>query len=125
MRVKSSDFTFSAKDREMLDLMMDLGMGRNISKTVVFLSKTGEASSSDIEDSIDLRQSEVSISVKWLRNKGWVASRTIRKPGKGRPAHMYKLRYSLGRIAREIGTTKNEEMEHIKKKVAHLKRLAK
>jgi predicted transcriptional regulator len=125
MRVKSSDFTFNAKDREILDLMMSLGMAKNISKTLVFLSKTAEASSSDIEGSIDLRQSEVSISVNWLRNKGWVASRTIRKPGKGRPAHMYKLRYSLRRIAREIGTTKNEEMEDIRKKIAHLKRLAK
>lgn len=125
MRVRSSGYTFSAKDREILNLMMSLGMSKNISKTVVFLSKTGEASSSDIERSIDLRQSEVSISIKWLRNKGWVASRTIRKPGKGRPAHMYKLRYSMGRIAREIGATKTEEMEEIKKKIAHLKRLAK
>ena len=125
MRAKSSGYTFSVKDRQILDLMMALGMSRNISKTVVFLSKTREASSSDIEGSIDLRQSEVSISVNWLRDKGWVTSRTIRKPGKGRPAHMYKLRYSLGRIAREIGATKAEEMEKIKKKIAHLKRLAK
>ena len=125
MRVKSSGYTFNAKDREILDLMMSLGMAKNISKTVVFLSKTAEASSSDLEGSINLRQSEVSISIKWLRNKGWVTSRTIRKPGKGRPANMYKLRYSLGRIAREIGTAKIKEMEEIKKKIAHLKRLAK
>lgn len=125
MRVKSSGYTFSAKDREILDLMMSLGMSKNISRTVVFLSKTAEASSSDIERSIDLRQSEVSISIKWLRNNGWVASRTIRKPGKGRPAHMYKLRYSMGKIAREIGATKTEEMEETKRKIAYLKRLAK
>lgn len=125
MRERSGDFAFNAKDREILNLMTSLGMGKNISKVVVFLYKAGEASSSKIENSIDLRQSEVSIATKRLRNNGWVTARSLKKPSKGRPTQIYKLRYSLKRIVKEIEAGKLAEMEETKKKIAQLKRLAK
>lgn len=125
MREKPRSFTYSAKDREIIDLMNSLGMARNLSKILVFLSKVGEASSHDIEESIDIRQSEVSIVTKRLRNNGWVTSRSLKTPNKGRPTQIYKLRYSMRRILKDIETAKLTEMEAIKKQIAHLKRLAK
>ncbi|UCG70491.1 MAG: ArsR family transcriptional regulator [Thermoplasmata archaeon] len=125
MRERLRTFNFNAKDREFINLMMSLGQTRNVSNIVILLSKAGEASSSDIEDFIDLRQSEVSIATKSLRDKGWVKTRIIKQNGKGRPTQMYKLRFSLRRIVKDVEAEKNTEMEEVKKKIAHLKRLAK
>lgn len=125
MRREASNFAFNMRDREIIDLMNSIGVNKNISKVVVFLDRTGEAKSRTIEDSVDLRQSEVSIITTWLRSKGWVTFRTIKKKGKGRPTNMFKMRYSLGRIVKEIEAEKITEMEDIKKRINHLKRLAK
>lgn len=125
MREKPSSFAFSAKDREILDLMNSLGMSRNLSKVVVFLSKVGEASSRDIEMAIDMRQSEVSIAANRLRDNGWVTARSLKKPSKGRPNQIYKLRFSLRRTIKDFESRKVAEMEELKKKFVRLKRLAK
>ena len=125
MREKTNDFTFSSKDREIINLMVSLGMPKNMSKMTVFLARVGEASSRDIENSIDMKQSEVSIATKRLRENDWVKSRSIRKPSKGRPTQMYKLRYSMRRILKDIEAAKLAEMEATKKQISQLKRLAK
>ena len=125
MRERLRAINYTAKDREFIETMMSLGQTRNVSNIVILLTKVGEASSSDVEDLIDLRQSEVSIATKSLRDKGWVKTRIIKQDGKGRPTQMYKLRFSLRRIAKDVEAEKNAEMEEVKKKIAHLKRLAK
>jgi predicted transcriptional regulator len=125
MREGHAGFTFNAKDREIIDHMISLGISRNTSKVVLFMTRTGETSSRFIENAVDLRQSEVSIVVKWLRNNGWITTKSIRKPGKGRPTQLYKMRFSMRRIIREIEANKLREIEDLKKEIAQLKRLAK
>jgi predicted transcriptional regulator len=92
---------------------------------VLFLTKSGEVSSRKIEDAVDLRQSEVSIVVKRLREKGWISSKNLKKPGKGRPTQLYKMRFSLRRVVKEIEGDTLKEIDGMKKQVATLKRLAK
>jgi predicted transcriptional regulator len=125
MREDISDFAFSARDREIMTLMSSLGINKNMSKVVLFLSKNGEASSRAIENAVDLRQSEVSIVTSSLRRKGWLISRNLKKPGKGRPTNLFKLRYPLPKVIKDIETEKQDEMEEMRKMIAHLKRLAK
>jgi predicted transcriptional regulator len=125
MREDISDFGFSARDREIMDLMSSLGINKNVSKVVLFLSKNGEASSRAIENAVDLRQSEVSIVTSSLRRKGWLTSRNLKKPGKGRPTNLFKLRYPLPKVIKDIESEKQVEMEEMRKMIAHLKRLAK
>lgn len=125
MREGYAGYSFNTKEREIMDLMISLGVSKNVSKVTMFLSKSGEAQSKNIEGAVDLRQSEVSIVIKRLRDKGWVLSKSIRKPGKGRPTQLYKLRYSLRRIIKEIETAKLNEIDSIKKEIGQLKRLAK
>ncbi len=125
MREDISNFAFSARDREIMDLMSSLGINKNSSKVVLFLSKNGEASSRAIESAVDLRQSEVSIVTSSLRRKGWLISRNLKKPGKGRPTNLFKLRYPLPKVIKDIEGEKQEEMEEMRKLIAHLKRLAK
>lgn len=125
MRERLRTFNYNAKDREIMGLMGSLGLTRNISNIVILLSKIGEASSRDIEDFIDLRQSEVSLATQSLRDRGWVKTRAIKQTGKGRPTQLYKLRFSLRRIIKDVEAEKYAEMEEVKKRIAYLKRLAK
>ncbi len=125
MRENLSDFAFSARDREIMDLMNSLGINKNISKVVLYLSKNDEASSQAIESAVDMRQSEVSIVTSSLRRKGWLISRSLKRPGKGRPTNLFKLRYPLPKLIKDIEDEKQLEMEEMNKMIAHLKRLAK
>jgi predicted transcriptional regulator len=125
MREGGTGSSFTAKEREMVELMKRLGTPKNISRIVVFLSKAGETNSRKIETALQLKQSEVSVIIKRLRERGWVSSRSIKKPAKGRPIQMHRLKFSLGRIAKDIETEKNKEIDGIKNKITRLKRLAK
>ena len=125
MREGSKRLTFKAKEREIVELMKTLGVPKHLSRVVVFLSKTGEATSRNTEDALQLKQSEVSVIIKRLRERGWVSSRRIKKPAKGRPLQMHRLKISLGRIIKDIEAEKNAEYGGIKNKIARLKRLAK
>ena len=125
MREGFSGFTFSSRDHEIMSLMVSLGMSKNTSKVILFLSRTGEAPSKIIENAVDLRQSEVSIVMKWLHENGWISAKSIRKPGKGRPTQLYKMRFTMKRIVKEIEANKQREIEGIKKEINQLKRLAK
>ena len=57
----------------------------------MFLRKKEETTSVEIEISTALRQPEVSIAMQELRRRKWVIKRDIKKEGKGRPVHSYKL----------------------------------
>jgi predicted transcriptional regulator len=125
MRGEFRNFTFSAKELEIIRLMMSLGMPKNNSKVIVYLSKVGESTSLNIEDSIELKQSEVSIILKSLRDKGWLTSKSIKKPSKGRPTQYHRLRYPLKRVVKDIEGEKNAEMDELKRKITRLRTLAK
>jgi len=125
MRERQSNAVFDSKEREIVRLMRDLGTSKNVAKAVVFLNKTGEATSRTIETAILLKQSEVSVAIKTMKDRGWIATKSIKKGGKGRPTQMYRLNLPLRRIVKDIETDKGIEMEETKKKITQLKRLAK
>lgn len=125
MREENKNFAFSAKELEIIRLMMSLGTPKNNSKVIVYLSKTGNATSKNIEDAINMKQSEVSIILKWLNEKGWLSSRSVKKPSKGRPTQFHKLRHSLKKVVKDVEGEKVQEMDEIKKKITRLKSLAK
>src|SRR2546428_1493927 len=81
----------SRRDESLVDLLVKTGMSKNIAKTLVFLSKRDETTSVEIEKATGLRQPEVSIAMQELRRRRWVEKRDIKKEGKGRPVHAYRL----------------------------------
>lgn len=125
MRDRQIDTVFDSKERQIVRLMRDLGTSKNVAKAVVFLSKSGEATSQAIENAIYLKQSEVSVAIKTMRDRGWIAAKSIKKGGKGRPTQMYSLNLPLRKIIKDIEADKGIEMDETKKKIAQLKRLAK
>src|SRR5947209_9178229 len=88
----SREVRLSRRDETLVDLLIETGLSRNIAKTLVFLSKRDETTSVEIEKATGLRQPEVSIAMQELRRRKWVDKRDIKKEGKGRPFHCYRLK---------------------------------
>lgn len=96
---------------------------KNVAKTLVFISTLDETTSIEIEGSTGLRQPEVSISVQELRNRGWVTKRDIKKEGKGRPVHYYKLQKTISEIIAEIVKLNEQKIDDIKNNIDTLKKI--
>ncbi len=111
------------KDERIVKLLSETGLNKNIAKVVVFLSKAGEAISRDIERAANLRQPEVSLAMKELKEWGWVKERELKKRGKGRPLKSYKLTLDLKDIVAELVEKKGEEIKRIEKDLEELEEL--
>src|SRR2546426_9838523 len=94
----SREVRLSRRDETLVDLLIETGLSRNIAKTLVFLSKRDETTSVEIEKATGLRQPEVSIAVQELRRRKRVDKRDIKKEGKGRPGHSYRLSVPWARL---------------------------
>lgn len=56
-----------------------------------------------------MRQPEVSIAMRTMRQNSWVEQRNIKANGKGRPTIVYKLNVPIDRIIRHYEEEKNCE----------------
>ena len=112
---------FSKKDEALVELLMNTGMPKNVAKTLVFLQKKEETTSVEIEISTALRQPEVSIAMQELRRRKWVMKRDIKKEGKGRPVHAYKLSIPFDKIIEALEKEERKRMERIEANIALLK----
>ena len=111
------------KEEKIVKLLSDAGLNRNIAKVVVFLSKSGEAISRDIERAANLRQPEVSLAMKELKEWNWIKERELKKRGKGRPLKSYKLTLDIKDIVSELVKKKREEIKRTEKDLEELERL--
>ena len=93
---------------------------RSVSYTLVYIRDKGEITSVEIERETGLRQPEVSIAMQWLRRRGWVNKRNMKKEGKGRPIHGYKLSKGFNEILEEIIMDLSSEIQEIEDKIKKL-----
>jgi predicted transcriptional regulator len=100
---------FTQKEEEFANILINLGMKRNVAKVLVYLANTNEATSRNIERGTDLRQPEVSIAMSYLMEKNWVACRESKTESKGRPVKIYKLSCPIGEIMDSIEKEKKKE----------------
>src|SRR3970040_699385 len=114
----------SRRDESLVDLLVKTGMSKNIAKTLVFLSKRDETTSVEIEKATGLRQPEVSIAMQELRRRRWVDKRDIKKEGKGRPVHAYRLSLPFAEIVESIAREERKKVEDIQGNVRRLKHSA-
>ncbi len=112
---------FTKKDETLVKLLMRTDMPKNVAKTLVFLRKKEETTSVEIEISTALRQPEVSIAMQELRRRKWVIKRDIKKEGKGRPVHSYKLALPFDKIVETIEKEAKKRIEEIENNVRALK----
>ena len=112
------------KDREFVEVLRDLGIPRNVASMITYLANVEEATSREIEIGSNLRQPEVSIAMRTLRNNDWVEEREIKKDGKGRPMKVYRLTISLEEIIRHFEEEKKRESTRVMENIDRLKDLS-
>ena len=119
-----ADRGFSKKDETLVELLMGTGMPKNIAKTLAFMRKKEETISVEIEISTSLRQPEVSIAVQELRRRKWINKRDLKKEGKGRPVHAYKLAIPFEKIVDTLEKEERKRIERIEGNIEQLKTMA-
>jgi predicted transcriptional regulator len=118
---KVKNYVLDKQDEEIVNLFTQLGMPRNLAKTLTYVSQVEECRSSDVEKGANLRQPEVSVAMRELRRKKWVKKREIKKKGKGRPIHFYKSTMTLYEIWKAFEKEKLKEVESIKRDISRLR----
>lgn len=103
--------TLTPKQEELVSLLNGIGMKRNVAKVLVFLSELPEASSREIERGTDLRQPEVSIAMRDLKENEWVTCRESKTENKGRPVKIYSIALGLAEITNILEEKKRQEAE--------------
>ncbi|HPD09344.1 MAG TPA: ArsR family transcriptional regulator [Methanomassiliicoccales archaeon] len=119
-----ADKGFNNKDESLVDLLVNTGMPKNVAKTLAFMRKKEETTSVEIEIMTALRQPEVSIAMQELRRRKWVIKRDIKKEGKGRPVHAYKLAIPFDKIIETIEKEERKRIESIERNIEQLKALS-
>lgn len=112
-------------DKKIVDVFEELGMPKNLAKTLMFISQVDECRSADIERGTNLRQPEVSVSMQELSRLGWVSKRNQKKEGKGRPIYIYRLESPINNIIDHFEQEKLQEIDSIKQDLTELKNLLK
>ncbi|MEI6293661.1 MAG: ArsR family transcriptional regulator [Methanomicrobiales archaeon] len=112
---------FTQREEEFADLLTRIGTKRNVSKVLVYLANTPEATSRDIERGTDLRQPEVSIAMTAMMEQKWVESRENKAENKGRPVKIYKLALPISEIMDRIERDKIAEANNQLKMIKQLR----
>ena len=118
-------FVLDEIDDEAVQLFTELGIPRNLAKTLIYISQVDECKGADVEQGADLRQPEVSIAMQELQRREWIKKRDLKGKGKGRPVHIYKLTTHLSEILKNFEQEKIKEVESTKKGISELKNLVK
>jgi predicted transcriptional regulator len=120
---KSEDEYFKMGDieYEMVELLRRLSINRPVAFTLACLSNGEEISSQSIEMVSGLRQPEVSIAMRYLRENNWIDMREEKKnQGKGRPVKLYKLTVPMETI---IDTIEENVMAESRTVLQNIERL--
>jgi len=110
---------------EMVELLRRLNINRPVAFTLACLSKGEEISSQSIEMVSGLRQPEVSIAMRYLRENNWIDMREEKKnQGKGRPVKLYKLTVRMETIIDAIEVNVMAESRTVIQNIERLKSLS-
>jgi predicted transcriptional regulator len=112
------------KDLEFADALRSLIINRNVSLLITYLANVDETSSREIEMSTGLRQPDVSIAMRTLRENNWVEEWELKGEGKGRPMKIYALSIPIDEIIKHYEDEKTQESERMMDSIRKLKELA-
>ncbi|MFA5269416.1 MAG: MarR family transcriptional regulator [Methanoregula sp.] len=108
------------KEKELVSLLFELGIKRNIAKILVFLANTDEATSRDLERGLDLHQTEVSTAMHEFQERGWITVRESKGERRGRYRKAYRLSKPITKIFSDIERGKKEEAQ---KQLARIRKI--
>ena len=122
---RKNSFVLDEKDDKAVLLFSELGMPKNLAKTLMFISQVEECRSADVEQGADLRQPEVSVAMQEMRRRGLSKKRDLNKKVKGRPVHIYKLTKALPHILKSFEQEKMKQVQTIRNDLSELQTLIK
>jgi len=109
------------KEYSVIDMLQGLGLSRTEATAIVCLKDCKELKSQHIEFISGLRQPEISIAMRPLKERGWVDEQSEKmSKGKGRPVNFYRLTVPFLQI---IKTLEAEFLKSNNEKVIALRRL--
>jgi predicted transcriptional regulator len=111
-------------DLEFIEALRNLKVSRKLASLITYLASIPEASSREIEVGTNLRQPEVSIAMRTLRQNNWVEEHDIKKDGKGRPLKVYKLSVSLASIISHYEEERKQESAQAMISIQRLRELS-
>ncbi len=111
------------KNEEIADALVSLGMSRLIARILSYLQSENEVTSVELEREAGLRQPEVSIAMKELKQHDWINERENKKPGKGRPYRVYSLKISFNEIVSQLEKQRKKAIDETLSKIERLKEL--
>ena len=116
-----SPVVLTEKEYTVIDMLQTLGLPRTEATAIVCLKDCSELRSLHIEIVSGLRQPEVSVAMRPLKERGWVDERSEKKSkGKGRPVKYYQLIVPFPEIVEML---EDEFLKDNKEKMAALRRL--
>ncbi|CAG0988505.1 MAG: transcriptional regulator protein [Candidatus Methanoperedens sp.] len=113
------------KDEEIADILISLGMSRNVAMSLTYLQNMNSATSVDLERVARLRQPEVSIAMRQLKERDWIDEREEKTPGKGRPYKIYSLKVGFKDIVAQLEKHQKKTVDEAKANLERLKKLGK
>jgi predicted transcriptional regulator len=114
------------KDQEIAEALISLGMGRNTALTLAYMQNANSATSIELERSARLRQPEVSMVMRQLKENDWIKeSEEKKKPGKGRPNKIYSLKVGFNDIIVQLEKQQRKAVEEARAKIERLRELGK
>jgi len=110
---------FAEKEEELVNLLFELGIKRNVAKVLVFLAKTPMVTSREIVQGTVLRHLEVVAVMQYLKKQGWIKSQDNKAKNKGKQGKIYELTKPISEIVNSIEKEKikkaNDQLQLIQK----------
>jgi predicted transcriptional regulator len=123
--IKEIPISMGSNEYEMIELFRKINISRPIALTLACLAKGREISSQSIEIVSGLRQPEVSVAMRYLRENNWINIREEKKSkGKGRPIKLYRLTVPMDRIVSKIEEEIIAESRLVLRNIERLKHIA-
>ncbi len=111
---------------QIAEALISLGMTRPVARILSYFQNGNEVTSMELEKETGLRQPEVSIAMRELKERGWVNERDEKKnAGKGRPYKIYTLKMGFKDITAEIEKEQKKSVDESRAKIKRLKDLMK
>lgn len=111
------------RDLEFIEALRSLKVPRGVAALITYLANVDEATSREIERGTDLRQPEVSIAMRTLRQNNWVTERDVETEGRGRPMKIYKLSISIEEIIKHYEDVKKSESTQTMESIQRLREM--
>jgi predicted transcriptional regulator len=90
------------KDEKNAEALISLGMNKNAALALTFLQNVNSVTSVELEKGAMLRQPEVSVVMKFLRERDWIHESEQKRVGKGRPNKVYSLKVGFNDIITQL-----------------------